>query len=427
MPLPTALRSLAHRDLRLFFAGQCVSLVGSWMQSVAQGWLVYRLTRSTAMLGTVGFLSQVPVFLFGIWAGSLADRVPRRRLVLATQVNALVQATILAALTLSGAVRPWHLLPLAFLLGLSYAFEIPARQALLADLAGEDMPNALALNSTIVNGARMVGPAIAGAVVAAVGEGWCFALNAASFVGTIAALLAMRHVERPAAPPPSRRRHVGEGLAYAARAPLLRALLALMSTASFFALPYVTLLPAIARDVLHGDARLLGALQGSAGAGALAAGVLLLLRRGTVGLARRVGVGAALLGAGLAGVAASRSAAFSCACLAVAGFGYLTQAAGTLTLVQSVAPPELRGRLIGVFSTLFVGVTPFGALAAGAAAARVGTPAVLGAGAGVLLLAAVGFLARRGAWSADPVPADPGRSRPVPEARGSADPRGPAA
>jgi MFS family permease len=390
MPWPHALRSLRHRNLRLFFAGQTVSLVGSWMQSVAQGWLVYRLTHSTRMLGLVGFLAQLPVFLFGVWAGSLADRVPRRRILLMTQTNALVQASLLAALTLTGVVRAWMLLPLAAMLGLTYAFEIPARQSLLGEIAGEDMPNALALNSSVVNGARVVGPALAGWLVAAVGEGTCFAINAVSFAGTIYAVAVMRF---PPLPPRtgSRRGHLLEGLAYARRTPHVVALLALVATSSFFALPYVTLMPVLAKDVLGGDARLLGMLQASAGAGALVAGVSLMARAGLRGLGRRVGVGASLFGLGLAGVSLSRSAPLSCAFVVLAGFGYLTQTAGTMTLLQGLAPEGLRGRLMGLFSMLFVGTTPFGALAGGLAADRFGAPRVLLAGALVLLAASTAF------------------------------------
>lgn len=390
MELPHALRSLRHRNLRLFFAGQCVSLVGTWMQSVAQGWLVYRLTRSTQLLGLVGFLAQLPVFLFGVWAGSLADRVPRRRIVLATQINALVQATLLAVLTLTGAIRAWMLLPLAAMLGFTYAFEIPARQSLLGDIAGEDMPNALALNSSVVNGARAFGPALAGWIVAAVGEGVCFALNAVSFLGTIYAVAVMR------VPPPrphagSRRGHLVDGLAYAGRTPHVLALLSLVGVSSFFGLPYVTLLPVLAKDVLGGDARLLGFLQGSAGAGALVAGVSLMVRTGLRGLGRRVAVGASLLGVGLIGVSFSRAAPLSCGFLVLAGFGYLTQTAGTMTLLQGLAPPEMRGRVMGLFSMLFVGMTPFGALAGGLAAARFGVTRVIMSGALMVVAASLAF------------------------------------
>jgi MFS family permease len=383
---PNALRSLRHRDLRLFFGGQAVSLAGTWMQTVAQGWLVWRLTGSSAMLGLVGFLGQVPVFVFGVWAGSLADRFPRRSLVLVTQTNAIVQASLLAGLTLAGAVRPWHVVALAAMLGMTYAFEIPARQALLADIAGEDMPNAIALNSTVVNAARVVGPALAGWLVAALGEGWCFALNALSFLGTYAALLAMRPPPQPAATG-GRRAHLLEGLAYAGRTAHVRALLALLAVSSFFAMPYQTLLPAVASRVLGGGAPLYGALLGAAGAGALTGAVTLLLRRGLAGLGRRVALGATLLGAGVAGIALARSPWVAAPVLFVAGFGFITQMAGTMTLLQGLAPPSMRGRVMGLFSTLFVGVTPFGALAAGAAAQRFGPTATLAAG-GVVVVAA---------------------------------------
>jgi MFS family permease len=390
MRWPHALRSLRHHNLRLFFGGQVVSLVGTWMQSVAQGWLVYRLTRSTELLGLVGFLSQIPVFLFGVYAGSLADRLPRRRIVLATQTNALLQAALLAALTLSGSIRPWMLMPLAAMLGLSYAFEIPARQALLGEIAGQDMPNAVALNSSVVNVARAVGPALAGWAVAAVGEGICFALNALSFLGTIYAVAVME------VPPTrhhtgSRRGHLLDGLAYAGRTPHVRALLALLGVSSFFALPYVTLMPVLAEDVLGGDARLLGTLQAAAGLGALVAAATLLLRTGLRGLGRRVAVGTSLLGLALCGLAVTRSAPVAFGCLVVAGFGYLTQTAGTLTLLQGLAPEEMRGRVMGLFSTLFVGTTPFGSLAAGLVAAHVGVPRVLLGGALVVVAASVAF------------------------------------
>jgi MFS family permease len=390
MRWPEPLRSLRQRDLRLFFGGQAVSLAGTWMQTVAQGWLMWRLTRSSQMLGLVSFLGAVPVFLFGVWAGSLADRHSRRRLVLATQTNAIIQATILAALTLTGVVRPWHVVVLAGMLGMTYAFEIPARQALLGDIAGEDLPNAIALNSSIVNAARVVGPALAGAVVAALGEGVCFALNALSFAGTYYALLVMR-------PPPqprqegSRRAHLLQGVAYAGRTAHVRALLALLAVSSFFAMPYQALLPMVAAEVLHGGAGLYGILLAAAGVGALTGAVGLLLRKGLAGLGRRVAIGATLLGAGLLGVSLTRTVAVAAVALAVAGFGFITQMAGTMTLLQGLAPRDMRGRVMGLFSTLFVGMTPFGSLVAGFAAARVGVTRTLLAGAVVTLAASAAF------------------------------------
>jgi MFS family permease len=390
MPWPDALRSLRSRDLRLFFGGQAISLAGTWMQSVAQGWLVWRLTRSSELLGLVNFLGQVPVFLFGIWAGSIADRHPRRRLVLLTQTNAIVQAVLLAGLTLSGAVRPWHVIGLAAMLGMTYAFEIPARQALLADLAGDDMSNAIALNSSIVNAARVAGPALAGVVVAGVGEGWAFAINALSFAGTYWALLVMRPPPQPLATG-SRRAHLLEGLAYAGGTAHVRALLALLGVSSLFAIPYQTLLPVFSAQVLGGDARLYGLLLACAGVGALGGALSLLLRKGLRGLGRRVAVGATLLGSGVIVFSQSRHVALSAAALVVVGYGFITQMAGTMTLLQGLAPKELRGRVMGLFSTLFVGVSPFGALAAGFSASRFGAPATLLVGGAVVLAASAVF------------------------------------
>jgi MFS family permease len=390
MPWPHPLRSLAHRDLRRFFAGQCLSLVGTWMQSVAQGWLAYRLTRSPQALGMVGFLSQAPVFLFGVYAGVLADRFPRRNLVLCTQVNAVVQAVLLAGLTLTGVVQPWHIFVLAAMLGMTYAFEIPARQALLAEIAGKDMGNAIALNSTIVNAARIVGPSLAGVVVALIGEGWCFALNALSFLGTIAALLAMRPTVPPAPPPGSRSRLL-EGLAYARDTPMVRALLVLLTLSSFFGLPYVTLLPIFAAEVLHGGPTLLGTLNACAGAGAMLGAVALLGRKGIGGLGRWVPTGATLLGSGLVVLGLSRHPWLSGVALVCVGFGFISQMAGTMTLLQGLAPEGMRGRVMGLFSTLFVGMTPFGALTAGFLAAHLGAPATVLAGAAVVLAGSLGF------------------------------------
>ncbi len=416
MHWPRTLRCLEHRNLRLFFGGQAVSLVGTWMQSVAQGWLAWRLTRSSEMLGAIAFLSQVPVFLFGAWAGSLADRLPRRTIVLATQLNAVVQAVALAVLTLGGWVQAWMLFPLAFMLGLTYAFEIPARQALLGEIAGHDMPNALALNSTIVNGARIVGPALAGILVAAVGEGWAFALNAVSFLGTLRALLVMEVPPFRPAPRPAGT-HLAEGFAWAWRTPAVRALLGLLAVSSVFGMSYVALLPVLSSQVLGGGPRLFGILQSCAGAGALGGGVVLMMRSGVAGLERRAALGATALGCGLFVVGLSRHPALSAGALVVAGFGYVTQTAGTMTLLQSLSPPWMRGRMMGLFSTLFVGMAPFGALAGGFAAARFGVPRTLLAGSSVVLGASAAFqlwlprLRRRAAGGEVPAPG-PGAAAP---------------
>jgi len=386
---PAPLRSLENRSLRLFFAGQTVSLAGTWMQSVAQGWLIWRLTRSSEMLGLVGFLGQVPVSLFGVVAGSIADRYPRRTVVLLTQANAIVQASLLAAITLFGVVEPWHVMVLAAMLGLTYAFEIPARQALLAELAGADMPNAIALNSSIVNAARVLGPALAGWAVATVGEGWCFAFNALSFAGTFYALWVMEVPPPPSVAPGGHRAHLAEGLRYAWHTPHVRALLLLLFASSLLAMPYATLLPVVAAEVLRGGPTLFGWLQALAGAGAFAGALHLLLRRGLGGLLRRIGLGATCLAAGVLVLGLSRSAPLSLAALALTGLGFITQMAGTMTLLQGLCPNELRGRVMGLFSTLFVGTTPFGALLYGLVAHRAGVAPTLAGGAVAALLVGV--------------------------------------
>jgi len=282
-------------------------------------------------------------------------------------------------------------LVLAAMLGMTYAFEIPARQALLADVAGEDMSNAIALNSSIVNGARVVGPALAGVLVATMGEGICFAFNALSFGGTLYALWVMKV---PPPPPPSQRghaAHLAEGFRWAWRAPHVRAFLALLAVSSLLGIPYATLLPAVAAEVLGGGSLLFGSLQALAGAGAFLGAVALLGRRGLRGLARRLGIGATLLGLGVVVLGLSRSVALSGAALLVIGAGMISQMAGTMTLLQGIAGPEMRGRLMGLFSTLFVGVAPFGALASGALAGRIGVPATLVTGGAIVTVASAAY------------------------------------
>jgi MFS family permease len=391
MQLPYALRSLRNRNLRLYFTGQAISLAGTWAQSVAQGWLVWRLTGSKELLGLVAFLSQVPVTVLGIYAGSLADRFPRRRVVLLTQVNAVVQATLLAVVTLTGVVRPGHVLALALMLGFTNAFEIPARQALLADIAGPELSNAIALNSSVVNAARAVGPAIAGWLVATFGEGICFAFNAVSFAGTLYALWVMKVPSHAVPATKGQLAHIVEGFRWAWRARYVRALLALLAFSSLVAIPYTTLLPAVASEVLGGGAGLFGTLQALAGVGAFAGAVSLLRRTGLGGLGRRVGLGATSLGVGVVVLGLSRSTPLSLFALLLTGGGMISQMAGTMTLLQGLADPAMRGRLIGLFSTLFLGVAPFGALAYGAIAHRIGVPATLAAGGGLVVAASAAF------------------------------------
>lgn len=388
-------RALRHRNFRLYFFGQLLSLVGSWMQSLAQGWLVWRMTGSPWLLGLLGFFQMAPVLLFGLLGGVVADRFPRRRIVLVTQSAAAIQATVLALLTLIGAITIPEIFALAALLGLINAFDMPGRQAFLVEMVGrEDLGNAIALNSAVFNGARIVGPALAGFVVQAWGEGTCFALNALSFVAVLASLLAMRVTERP--------REEGaagaleglrEGLAYAWGTPHVRAMLLLVMATSVFALSYGALLPAVVGGVLKGDASAMGTLMSAGGLGALLGALNMARRKGTRGLGRIAGLSALSFGAVLMVLATSRVLPLSAAAMFGLGYAMMCQLAATNTTLQTFVPERLRGRLMSLYTVAFVGMTPVGSLILGRVAARFGTPAALYVGGGVTLVAGLAFLA----------------------------------
>src|SRR5579864_822331 len=278
--LQLAMRSLRHRNFRLFFSGQLISLIGTWMQNIAQAWLVYRLTGSSLLLGIVGFASQIPVFILAPIGGAVADRHNRHRIVIGTQTASMVLAFILAALTLGGVVQVWHIMVLAALLGVVNAFDIPARQAFIVEMVGkEDLMNAIALNSSMFNGARIIGPAIAGILVASIGEGWCFFANGVSYVAVIVGLLMMR-VQRPArrASAASPWAHIIEGFRFVRGTAPIRALLLLLGLVSLVAMPYTILMPIFADKILHGGARGLGVLMGATGLGALVGALLIASR-----------------------------------------------------------------------------------------------------------------------------------------------------
>src|SRR2546423_7400247 len=287
--LPATLRSLKHRNFQLFFSGQLISLIGTWMQSIAQSWLVYRLTGSSLLLGSVGFASQLPVFLIAPLGGIVADRHNRHRVVIATQVASMMLATILTALTLTGTVKIWHIFVLAALLGVVNAFDIPARQSFLVDMVGkEDLMNAIALNSSMFNGARIIGPAIAGILVAKIGEGWCFFANSVSYIAVIAGLLMMTVQPRPRAASGSPLKHLVEGFRFARHTAPIRAILLLLGLVSLVAMPYTVLMPVFADQILNGGARGLGILMGATGVAALLGALKLASKRGVTGLGRWV-------------------------------------------------------------------------------------------------------------------------------------------
>jgi MFS family permease len=391
--LPATLRALKHRNFQLFFSGQLISLIGTWMQSVAQAWLVYRMTGSSLLLGSVGFASQFPVFVVAPLGGIAADRMNRRRVVIGTQIASMVLAGILAGLTLSGRVQVWHIFVLAVLLGVVNAFDIPGRQAFLVDMVGkEDLMNAIALNSSMFNGARIIGPAIAGILVAKIGEGWCFFANAVSYIAVIVGLVMMRVQARAlstAAGSPLA--HILQGFRWVRDTGPIRALLLLLGLVSLVAMPYTVLMPVFADKVLHGGARGLGILMGATGVGALLGALTLASRTGVRGLGRWVAYSCGGFGVSLILFAFSRNFWLSVALLLPVGFCMMLQMSSSNTLIQAMVPDELRGRVMALYSMMFMGMAPFGALLGGAIADRLGAPVTVAAGAVASLGGALWF------------------------------------
>ncbi len=375
-------RALAYRDYRIFISGQFISLIGTWMQNVAQSWLVYRLTGSSLLLGTVGFLNQFPIMILSPFAGALADRLDRRRIVIASQVCMMLLAFTLAGLTLGGWIRMWQIFVLAALLGVAVSFDIPARQSLFVEMVGKtDLINAIALNSSVFNGARIIGPAIAGVLVAAIGEGWCFFGNGVSYFAVIAGLSMLRLAARTSPlPASSALADIVEGLRYVWRTGPVHALLALLGLASLVGMPYSVLMPVFADRVLHGGARELGLLMGASGLGALLGALTVAARQGVRGLGRWVAVSSAGFGAALILFSLSRWFWLSAALLVPVGFSLMVQMAASNTLIQTMVPDVLRGRVMALYSMMLLGMAPFGSLLAGAVAERLGAPAMVAAG-----------------------------------------------
>ncbi len=389
----TTLRALRHRNFRLFFAGQLISLIGTWMQNVAQSWLVYRLTGSSALLGMIGFAGQIPVFLIAPLGGLVADRYSRQRTVIATQTSAMLLAFVFAALTLTGTIHVWHIFVLAVLLGVVNAFDMPARQAFLVEMVGrDDLINAIALNSSMFNGARIIGPAIAGILVAAIGEGWCFFANAVSYIAVIIGLI-MMHVPPAAARvrEGSAASHIIEGFRFVAHTGPIRALLLLLGLVSITGIPYVVLMPIFADKIFHSGARGLGILMSFAGLGALMGALTLATRLGIKGLGRWVPISCGVFGASLIAFAFSRSFWLAAAGLVPVGFAMMTQMGASNTLIQTMAPDRLRGRVMSVYSMMFMGMAPVGALLAGVIAEHFGAPFTVAAGGVIAIAGSIAF------------------------------------
>jgi MFS family permease len=394
MKLPATLRALQYRNFQLFFSGQLISLIGTWMQNVAQAWLVYRLTGSSVLLGAIGFAGQIPSFLFSPVAGIVADRYSRHRVVIATQTASMLLAFALAGVVLGGVVQIWHIFVLAALLGVVNAFDIPARQSFMVEMVGRnDLMNGIALNSSMFNASRVVGPAIAGILVAGIGEGWCFFANAVSYIAVIIGLFLMKlppsQRTKPEGSPVS---HIIEGFRWVIHNTPVHAILMLLGVVSLTGTPYSVLMPIFADRILHGGARALGTLMGATGIGALAAALLMASRRSLKGLGSWVAISAASFGACLIAFAFSHLYWLSIAILTPVGFAMMIEMASSNTLIQSMVPDRLRGRVMAVYSMMFMGMAPIGSLLAGAAADRLGAPLTVAAG-GLICMAAAGVFA----------------------------------
>jgi MFS family permease len=390
-------RALSHRNYRLFFYGQSISLVGTWITRVATSWLVYRLTGSELLLGVVGFAGQIPTLLLGPFSGVVVDRHNRHRILMWTQAGSLVQSALLAVLTLLDVITVPQLLVLQVFQGVINAFDTPARQALVVEMVTDraDVPNAIALNSSMVNGSRVIGPAIGGVIIAAVGEGWCFAIDALSYVGVLISLALMRLVPR------SRTARglpllddLRSGFRYVRESVPIRSGLILLAVVSTAGVPYTVLMPAVVAQTLGGGPDLLGWLMGASGVGALSGALYLASRETVVGLGRVILVGALAFGIGLVAFSVTRSVWLAAPLLAFAGAGFIIQAASTNTIIQTIVDEQFRGRVMAFYTMAFFGSVPVGSLISGIVATYIGAPTTIRLGGFVCIAAGLWFATR---------------------------------
>ena len=390
MSLPSGLRALRHRDFRVFFAGQGVSQLGTWLQLIATSWLIYRLSGSTLLLGLAAFAMQIPFLVLAPLAGVFVDRLDRRRVLIVTNSIAALQSVAMFAVVALGVVQPWHLIAGNLVLGVVNACDAPARQSILIHLVGgkADLANAIALNSVMMNGARFVGPLIGGALIAALGEQWGFGINTLSYFAMLAALARIPSADRVHKPlEEGLARQLAAGARYAYGFLPARCALLLLSATSLTVGSYVALMPWFAREAFHGDSRTLGLLLGAAGLGAVSGMAYLATRPSIRGLLRLIAWMSAVAGAALVVFALSSSLWVALPALYFVGMGMMLTAASTNTVLQSIVPDELRGRVASIYVMSFIGVSPLGALAAGSIAEHVGAPTTL-AGCGLAALAA---------------------------------------
>jgi MFS family permease len=394
---PSLLRALRHRNYRLFFAGQGLSLVGTWITRIATGWLVYRLTGSSLLLGVVAFCGQIPTLFLAPVAGVFVDRWNRHRVLVVTQVLSMVQSLALAVLALAGIITVAEVLVLQVFQGVINAFDTPARQAFVVTMIEDraDLSNAIALNSSMVNASRIIGPSIGGVLIAAVGEGWCFLLDAVSYLAVIASLRAMRVVTTAGGRPQTRVwEELRTGFRYVAGFAPIRTVLLLLALVSMMGMPYTVLMPAVAVKLLHGDSHTLGWLMTASGVGALGGAVYLASRASVVGLGRAIAVATTVFGAGLVAFGLSRALWLSLLILPMIGAGFMVALAATNTIVQTITEEHLRGRVMAFYAMAFLGTAPLGSLLAGVLADRLGEPMTIMLGGGACILGSAWFGSR---------------------------------
>jgi MFS family permease len=393
-----AWRALRHRNFRLFFGGQSISLIGTWMTRIATAWLVYRLTKSSLLLGTVSFVGQIPTFLLAPFAGVWVDRLNRRQVLIWTQTLAMVQSLVLAFLTLSHRITIPDVLALSAFQGVINAFDMPGRQAFMVQMVEDraDLSNAIAINSSMVNLARLLGPSLAGIVIAATSEGWCFLIDGVSYIAVIISLLLMRvHVAQARSAAASMLAQMREGWNYVSTFIPVRSILSLFALVSLMGMPYVVLMPVFAAQVLHGGPHTLGFLMGAAGVGALISALSLVLRKTVRGLLKMIPIAAAMFGAGLICFGLSRHVWLSMLLMVTVGFGMMQGMTASNTIIQTLVPEDKRGRVMSYYTAAFVGMAPFGSLLAGSLAHWIGAPHTVILTGTCCILGAAWFWSRR--------------------------------
>src|SRR5215212_8191137 len=395
--LRSMVRAFRHRNFRLYFGGQSISLIGTWVQQIALSWTIYQLTHSSFLLGVVSFAGQLPLFLLTPFAGVLVDRFNRHRILVVTQTLALFQALALAIVVSTGALQVWNLILLNVIAGTILAVDLTARQAFIVDMvgSGHDLPNAVALNAFVINGGRMLGPAIAGLLLTIVSPAICFYLNAASYIPVISALIGME-VKKPNVSPndSSAVEDLMEGISYAVSFPPIWTVLVLVAVVSLAGLPYAVLMPILAAEVLHGNAHTLGWLMAAPGIGALIATIYLASRKSIYGAGPRIAVGAVVFGVGLMGLGLAGNLTLALVALAGIGLGMIVQLATCNTVLQTIVEDDKRGRVMSLYTMAFMGMAPFGSLICGAIAHRFGVQLTMLCG-GIVCLAAAGLFAAR--------------------------------